>query len=154
MPRHRSTHATQTGPAGRHRRVLVLADGPFPADGDGRAARIARIARGATVLVVAPALAAPGERWIIDDDAREAQARARLESWIRALADRAGSVRGEIGDEHPRTAVADALAGFAADEVVEGAGAADGPAERRDRAARRRDRLGSPRGLAVRAGLT
>lgn len=52
-----------------------------------------------------------GERWIIDLDARQAQARAHLASWVEALADTAASIRGEVGAESPSLAVADAVAG-------------------------------------------
>jgi hypothetical protein len=100
------------------RRLLVLIDGPFPDHQEHRAGWIAARARGADVLVVAPTLPLPGERWIIDLDARRARARASLRSWIDALADQAVSIRGEIADENPRLAVADALAGFDADEFL------------------------------------
>jgi hypothetical protein len=68
---------------------------------------------------VSPALPLPGERWIIDLDARRARARADLQGWLDALADEAASVQGEIGDGTPSLAVADALGGFAADEYLD-----------------------------------
>jgi hypothetical protein len=101
------------------RRLLVLVGGRFPGSQDDRAGLILARARGAEVLVVAPTLPIAGERWIIDLDAREAQAHANLQSWIDALADPAETVRGEIGDENSQLAVADALAGFAADEYLD-----------------------------------
>jgi hypothetical protein len=101
-----------------NRRLLVLVDGPFPGHRDYRADWIGARAQGAEVLVVAPALPLPGERWIIDLDARRARARASLRSWIDALTDRTVSIRGEIADEDPRLAVADALDGFDADEFL------------------------------------
>jgi hypothetical protein len=58
------------------RRLLVLVGGPFPGSQDDRAGLILARARGAEVLVVAPALPIPGERWTVDLDARKAQARA------------------------------------------------------------------------------
>jgi hypothetical protein len=101
------------------RRLLVLVGGPFPGPQDDRAGLILARARRAEVLVVAPTLPIPGERWTIDLDARKAQARANLLSWTDALVDKAESVHGEIGDESPRLAVADALDGFAADEYLD-----------------------------------
>lgn len=113
-----STHpAPPTAPT--LRRLLVLVDGPFPGDQHYRAGLILARAQGADVLVVAPTLPVAGERWIIDLDAREAQARANLQSWTEALSGRAERVRGAIGDESPRLAVADALDGFAADEYLD-----------------------------------
>jgi hypothetical protein len=104
------------------RRLLVLVGGPFPGSQDDRAGLILARARGAEVLVVAPALPIPGERWTVDLDARKAQARANLRSWTDALADQAECVHGEVGDESPRLAVSDALDGFAADEYLDGLG--------------------------------
>jgi hypothetical protein len=101
------------------RRLLVLVDGAFPGRDDFRARWIAARARHADVLVVSPALPLPGERWIIDLGARRARARADLQGWLDALADEAASVQGEIGDETPSLAVADALDGFAADEYLD-----------------------------------
>ena len=109
------------------RRLLVLVDGPYPARDDFRARWIAARAQAADVLLVAPALPVAGERWIIDLDARRAGARANLASWVAALVDDASSVQGEIGDESPRLAVADALEGFAADEYLDARRPADRP---------------------------
>ena len=113
--------ATQTAAstAPTRRRLLVLVGGPYPGDQQDRAGLIQARARGADVLLVAPTLPVAGERWVIDLDAREAQASANLHSWIDGLADQAESIDGEIGDESPRLAVADALDGFAADECLD-----------------------------------
>lgn len=123
-----STHpAPPTVPT--RRRLVVLVGGPFPGHQHDRAGLILARAHGADVLVVAPTLPVPEERWIIDLDAREAQARANLHSWIDALADQAESVHGEMGDESPRLAVADAVA---ADEYLDARAPADpSPAQRR-----------------------
>jgi hypothetical protein len=114
-------------------RLLVLVGGPFPGHDRAVARRILAAARGAEVLVVAPKLAVPGERWIIDLGARERQARTNLRSWIDALADRAESIHGEVGDESPGLAVADASERFAADELLTSliAGAGRSSAKRR-----------------------
>lgn len=116
-----SASATQTAasPTVTRRRLLVLVGGPFPGHGDDRASLVLARARGAEALVVAPTLPVAGERWVIDLDARESRARANLRSWVDALAGQAASVRGELGDENPDLAVADALDGFAADEFLD-----------------------------------
>jgi hypothetical protein len=84
----------------------VLVGGPYPGHRHDRADRILARARGADVLVVAPTLPVPGERWVIDLEARQAQARANLNGWIDALAGHAEQIRGELGDERPGLAVA------------------------------------------------
>jgi hypothetical protein len=117
--------------AQRRRRLIVLVDGPFPGRDDFRARWIAARAQGAEVLVVAPVVAVPGERWIIDLDARQAQARAHLASWVEALADTAARIRGEVGAESPSLAVADALAVFPADEYLDAGAPADASPPRR-----------------------
>jgi hypothetical protein len=116
--------ATQTAAptAPTRRRLLVLVGDPYPGHRHDRADRILARAKGADVLVVAPTLPVPGERWVIDLDARQAQARANLDSWIDALADHAEQIRGELGDERPGLAVADALDWFAADEYLDALG--------------------------------
>jgi hypothetical protein len=117
---HTSNPANLASPTTRpHRRLIVLVDDQFPGRDEFRESWIAARAQGAEVLVIAPALPVPGERWIIDLDARQAQARAHLASWVEALADTAASVRGEVGAESPSLAVADALAAFAADEYLD-----------------------------------
>ena len=70
--------------------------------------RIREAVTDANVLLVAPALPVPGERWIIDLDARASQARSRLQQWITALADHASPVAAEVGDADPRMAARDA----------------------------------------------
>ena len=126
-----NTKQTAAATSPTPRRLLALVGGPFPGSQDDRAQLILARAHAAEVLVVAPTLPIPGERWIVDLDAREAQARANLQSWTEALANRADSVRGEIGDENPRRAVADALDGFAADECLDALGPAHPPPAQR-----------------------
>ena len=114
-----------------HRRLLVLVGGPFPGSQNDRAGLILARAHGAGVLVGAPTLPIPGERWTIDLDARKAQARANLQRWTDVLADEAESVHGEIGDESPPLAVADALDSFAADEYLDALGLEHSPRRQR-----------------------
>jgi hypothetical protein len=91
--------------------------------------RIREAVTDANVLLVTPALPVPGERWIVDLDARESQARARLQRWIGALAGRPSAIEAQVGDADPRTAVADARRELPAARVV------DAPAIERDRTA-------------------
>ena len=79
---------------------------------------IAQSVRGNDVHVVAPASPLAGERWLVDVAAREEDARRRLESWTAALAPYASRVDGEVGDENPRLALADARRELGDDAVL------------------------------------
>jgi hypothetical protein len=99
-------------------RVLVVADegcsgaalcGPLAAGLDGGATE---------VLVVAPALVS-GVRYLDSDvDPARKAAEARLAETVAALEEAGITARGEVGSESPLEAIADALARFAADEIV------------------------------------
>jgi hypothetical protein len=71
----------------------------------------AHAAAGAEVHVVAPVLSSSLHRWTSDDAEDQALAEARLEESI-------GCLRGTLGDADPVQAIADALFGFHADEIV------------------------------------
>ena len=90
-------------PANAHR-VVVIADGEPPAPHDPASHALADAVHGAHVLLVAPASAGPGERWIVDLDAREAQARRRLHAWAVVVAAHASAVETEVGDPSARLA--------------------------------------------------
>lgn len=99
--------------------VILVARGE-PADQPAEQLRRIRDAvTDSNVLLVAPALPVPGERWIVDLDARESQARSRLQRWIGALVDHAAAIETEIGDADPRAAVADARRELPAARVVD-----------------------------------
>jgi hypothetical protein len=109
--------------------VILVARGE-PADQSAEQLRRIRDAvTDANVLLVAPALPVPGERWIVDLDARESRARTRVERWFAALADDASLIESEIGDADPRAAVADARRLLPAAQIV------DAPAAERERTA-------------------
>lgn len=72
----------------------------------------------AEVLVVAPALTGPVRFWASDVDGARAQAQARLDASLAALATAGVSARGEIGDADPLQAIEDALRTFGADEII------------------------------------
>ena len=78
----------------------------------------AHAAAGAEVLVVAPVLSSPLHRWISDDAEDRALAEARLEESIGCLRRHGLRVRGRLGDADPVQAIADALFGLPADEIV------------------------------------
>jgi hypothetical protein len=95
-------------------RTLIVADG----DVDQTASHVAASVAGDDVWIVAPAGPVAGERWIVDVQAREANARRRLDAWMSVLSPRAWRVGGEIGDANVRLAVGDARAVFDADDVI------------------------------------
>lgn len=78
----------------------------------------AHAAAGAEVLVVAPVLSSPLHRWASDEAEGRKLAEARLEESLGCLRKSGLSVRGTVGDADPVQAIADALLGFAADEIV------------------------------------
>ena len=115
MPSHTATQTTPAPNGGA--RVLVVVHGE-PSDGDDQLRRFVDAVEEADVLLVAPTLPVPDERWVIDLDAREARARSRLERWTGVQADHARRVKTEIGDPSSRLAIADALHDFSADTVI------------------------------------
>lgn len=70
------------------------------------------------VLVVAPALNGRLAHWVSDTDAAVLAARARLDRAVGWLQDAGIEARGEVGDADPVIAIEDALAAFAATEIV------------------------------------
>lgn len=98
-------------------KILVIANRACPCP-----TLIDEVARraGATieVVVVAPALNSRLRHWVSDVDDAVERARDRLEVALTGLRDRGISARGEIGDANPVVAIADALAGFAASQIV------------------------------------
>jgi GABA permease len=77
-----------------------------------------RAAAGADVLVVAPALNSRVRHWVSDTDAAVEAAEERLATAVAELRRRGVDARGEVGDAEPLHAIADALAGFEADEIL------------------------------------
>ena len=98
--------------------VILLADRECAGSHDPALNHIAQSVRGNDVHVVAPASPLAGERWLVDVAAREEDARRRLESWIAALAPDASRLDGEVGDENPRLALADARRELGDDAVL------------------------------------
>jgi hypothetical protein len=121
------------------RRVLVVAVDAVVPEGLARA----------DVVVVAPALNSRLRRWVSDEDAARRRADERLGALVDRLRPIAGRVEGRVGDADPLLAIGDALATFAADEIVVAAGAEYSNSRAVDLAARARERFALP---VVRAG--
>jgi hypothetical protein len=100
-------------------RILVIANRtcPCPALQDLVAERAAYHGEH-EVLLVAPALNSRLAHLMSDTDAAVAAARERVEGAVARLSERGLRVRGQVGDAEPLTAIEDALAVFAADEVM------------------------------------
>jgi GABA permease len=98
--------------------ILVIANRtcPCPTLVDEVAGRA--VTSSSDVLVVAPALNSRLRHWISDTDDAVADARDRVQIAVAALRDRGVDVRGEVGDADPLLAIADALAGFPATELM------------------------------------
>lgn len=98
----------------------------------------------AEVLVIAPALNSRLRRWLSDEDGARRRADERADACVHRL-ERAGAhVRGSVGDADPVQAIADALATFAADEIVIAAHPERSLRLADDVAARARNRFGLP----------
>jgi hypothetical protein len=78
----------------------------------------AHAAAGAEVHVVAPVLSSPLHRWTSDEVEDRALAEARLEESVGCLRRSGLRARGTLGDADPVRAIADALFGFPAEEIV------------------------------------
>ena len=72
----------------------------------------------AAVHVIAPALASRLQHWMSDTDEALRDASARLADALTAMRDRGLPATGEVGDAAPLLAIDDALAAFAATELV------------------------------------
>jgi hypothetical protein len=103
-------------PPGTHR-VLVVANETVR--GQALLETLGRIAQpGTELLVVAPALPSRVRHWVSDVDGARADAERRLQDTVSHLASTGLTVRGEVGDDDPILAIADALRTFGADEIV------------------------------------
>jgi nucleotide-binding universal stress UspA family protein len=103
---------------GERKRILVVANETVA----GRALRGEIVRRtqeaDADVLVVSPALNSPLRYWTSDEDGARANAQARLETSLAALAEEGVEAHGEVGDADPLQAIEDALRTFGADEII------------------------------------
>jgi hypothetical protein len=104
-------------PAGTHR-VLVVLDEGCPADALCRSLIEHSRGRRTEAHVVAPMLVSPVHYLDSDVDAAGEAARVRLAEALAAFATAGIAASGEVGSESPLETMADALATFAADEIV------------------------------------
>ena len=102
----------------RPRRILVVANETAEGDLLHRAIRPRAKDTGTDVRVVAPALNSRLRHWLSDEDGARRAAETRLDSCLERLALAGVDAHGEVGDANPIQAIADALHGFAADELV------------------------------------
>ncbi|MFL5913260.1 MAG: universal stress protein [Gaiellaceae bacterium] len=107
---------TSETPAGVHR-ILVVANETV--GGEALLSTLERVARPASeLLVVAPAMPSQVRHWTSDVDGARGDAERRLQASVSRLEATGLEVRGEIGDDDPLIAIADALRTFGADEIV------------------------------------
>lgn len=110
--------AVTRGRDGRHR-MLVVANETVGGEALLDEIRGRCKGRDCEILVVTPALAGSrAEHWASDVDEALELARQRMELSLLAIAELGLKARGEIGDSDPNVAIEDALAAFAADEIV------------------------------------
>ncbi len=100
------------------RRILVVADEAIGFDQLREEICERALGCESEVLVVAPALSSPLERWTSEVDRARAGADARMREELAVLADLGVEARGEVGAGDPLQAVDDALRTFPADEVI------------------------------------
>ena len=100
------------------RRILVVANETVAGNALRRALAARAAAGPAEIRVICPALNSPLRHWFSDEDGARAEACARLERSLAALADDGVAATGEIGDADPLQAIADALATFPAHEIL------------------------------------
>ena len=99
-------------------RLLVVVDAHGGSEQLGEAVRSTIVGHSAEVLVVAPVLASP-QHFLTGDEGREREdARVRLTETLQTLSRFGIESRGVVGSDDPLQAMADALAGFPADEIV------------------------------------
>ena len=97
--------------------ILLIANRTCPCPGVLDAVR-ARAAPDGRVLIVVPALNGRVKHYVSDTDEAVREAHRRLAQALGWFADEGVRVHGAVGDADPLQAIEDALAGFAADEIV------------------------------------
>ncbi len=70
------------------------------------------------VNVICPAVTSSVHHWMSDFDHERAEAQERLDDMLRRLRAAGVTAQGEVGDDDPLQAIADALRAFAADEII------------------------------------
>ena len=118
--RGREPHKTEVAAGdGAAHRILVIANETV--GGGELLEEIQNRARGreTEILVVVPAIESSRlEHWTSDTDGAVEEARDRLDRSLAAIASVGLNARGDVGDSEPNVAIEDALADFAADELI------------------------------------
>jgi hypothetical protein len=97
------------------------------------------------VRVVAPALTSRLHSWVSDVDAEYREADERMRMLVSGINGSGPAVSGEVGDEDPLLALADALVEFPADALILGVHASDDANWRERRFGKKvRERFGLP----------
>jgi hypothetical protein len=97
------------------------------------------------VLVVAPALTSRLHSWVSDIDAEFQEADERQMKLVSGIGSSGPAISGQVGDEDPLQAVADALVSFPADALILGVHASDDANWRERRFSKKaRERFGLP----------
>ena len=127
------------------KRVLVITN-EFVADPAGVPEVIQKQVREAErVCVVAPALTSRLHSWVSDIDAEYREADERMRMLVNGIGSSGPAVSGQVGDEDPLQAVADALVSFPADALILGVHPADDANWRERRLSKKvRERFGLP----------
>jgi nucleotide-binding universal stress UspA family protein len=103
------------------RRVLIITNELIAARPDGAPEVVRKQVQEAdAVCVVAPALTGRLHRWVSDIDAEYREADERVKALVGRIGSSGQDVGGQVGDEDPLQAVADALVTFPADALIIG----------------------------------
>jgi hypothetical protein len=101
------------------KRVLIITN-ELVADGHSGVPEVVtrQVREADEVHVVAPALTSRLHSWVSDVDAEYSEADERLKALVRGIGSSGQDVGGQVGDEDPLQAVADALVTFPADALI------------------------------------
>ena len=97
-----------------------------------------------SVHVIAPAINSRQRRWLSDEDGARGKAEERLAASVERLRRKGRRVSGTVGDADPVLAIADALAMFAADQILVAADSQSSRRLAREVAGRARRRFALP----------
>jgi hypothetical protein len=127
------------------KRVLIITN-EFVADPAGVPEVIQKqVLEADAVCVVAPALTGRLHSWVSDIDAEFHEADERMRRLVGGIGSAGPAISGQVGDEDPLQAVADALVTFPADALILGVHPSDDANWRERRFSKKvRDRFGLP----------
>jgi hypothetical protein len=111
-------HAASEETLVAHRRILVVVDTACTAPDLCASVRAYTGNSSIEALVIAPAHGSAATQWYVDEDAARADATHRVRACIACLAQDGIRARIQLADPDPVQAIADALHGFPADEIL------------------------------------